>query len=63
MKVEIISDIACPWCYVNKTRFWRALSEFPFRGHWHRASTGFDQASSGTKDLQRYELVRSNKEE
>ncbi|MZQ84821.1 DsbA family oxidoreductase [Paenibacillus sp. 5J-6] len=29
MKVEIISDIACPWCYVAKTRFWRALREFP----------------------------------
>ncbi|MCC8438554.1 DsbA family oxidoreductase [Brevibacillus sp. M2.1A] len=29
MKVEIISDIACPWCYVAKTRFWQALSEFP----------------------------------
>lgn len=27
MKVEIISDIACPRCYVAKTRFWRALSE------------------------------------
>ncbi|NBD25034.1 DsbA family protein [Paenibacillus glycinis] len=29
MKVDIISDIACPWCYVAKTRFWRALREFP----------------------------------
>ncbi|CAG7649089.1 DsbA family oxidoreductase [Actinacidiphila bryophytorum] len=29
MKVEIYSDIACPWCYVGKTRFERALAAFP----------------------------------
>lgn len=29
VKVEIYSDIACPWCYVGKTRFERALSVFP----------------------------------
>jgi predicted DsbA family dithiol-disulfide isomerase len=28
MKVEIWSDIACPWCYVGKRRFERALREF-----------------------------------
>jgi predicted DsbA family dithiol-disulfide isomerase len=28
VKVEIFSDIACPWCYVGKKRFERALSEF-----------------------------------
>jgi len=29
MKVEIYSDIACPWCYVGKRRFERALSAYP----------------------------------
>lgn len=29
MKIEIWSDIACPWCYVGKRRFERALAEFP----------------------------------
>lgn len=29
MKVEIYSDIACPWCYVGETRFFRALAAFP----------------------------------
>lgn len=29
MKVEIWSDIACPWCYVGKARFERALAAFP----------------------------------
>jgi predicted DsbA family dithiol-disulfide isomerase len=29
MKVEIYSDIACPWCYIGKKRFERALASFP----------------------------------
>lgn len=29
MKVEIYSDVACPWCYVGKVRFERALAAFP----------------------------------
>lgn len=29
MKVEIYSDVVCPWCYVGKARFERALSAFP----------------------------------
>lgn len=29
MKVEIYSDVACPWCYVGKRRFERALAAFP----------------------------------
>lgn len=28
MKVEIWSDIACPWCYVGKRRFEQALDRF-----------------------------------
>jgi predicted DsbA family dithiol-disulfide isomerase len=31
MKVEIYSDIACPWCYIGKRRFERALAAFPRR--------------------------------
>lgn len=29
MKVEIYSDVACPWCYIGKRRFERALADFP----------------------------------
>ncbi|HEU5349344.1 MAG TPA: DsbA family oxidoreductase [Ktedonobacterales bacterium] len=29
MKVEIWSDVVCPWCYIGKRRFESALSEFP----------------------------------
>jgi predicted DsbA family dithiol-disulfide isomerase len=32
MKVEIYSDVACPWCYVGKERFERALAAFPQAG-------------------------------
>ncbi|MFI9823648.1 DsbA family oxidoreductase [Streptomyces sp. NPDC052013] len=32
MRVEIWSDIACPWCYVGKARFEKALRAFAHRG-------------------------------
>jgi predicted DsbA family dithiol-disulfide isomerase len=28
MKVDIYSDVACPWCYIGQARFERALAEF-----------------------------------
>ena len=31
MKIEIWSDVACPWCYIGKRRFESALAEFPHR--------------------------------
>ncbi|MEE2522565.1 DsbA family oxidoreductase [Pseudarthrobacter sp. J75] len=31
MKVEIWSDVACPWCFIGKRRFEAALAEFPHR--------------------------------
>ena len=38
MKVEIWSDVVCPWCYVGKRRFETALGQFEHRGdvdvHW-----------------------------
>ncbi|MFF7637412.1 DsbA family oxidoreductase [Kitasatospora sp. NPDC008050] len=32
MKVEIYSDIACPWCYIGKRRFDQALERFEGKG-------------------------------
>lgn len=29
MRVDIWSDIACPWCHLGKARFERALADFP----------------------------------
>jgi predicted DsbA family dithiol-disulfide isomerase len=31
MKIDIWSDIACPWCYIGKRRFESALAAFPHR--------------------------------
>ncbi|MEW6421548.1 MAG: DsbA family oxidoreductase [Deinococcota bacterium] len=31
LRVDIWSDIACPWCYIGKRRFERALADFPQR--------------------------------
>lgn len=31
MKVEIWSDIACPWCYIGRRRFEKALNQFEHR--------------------------------
>jgi predicted DsbA family dithiol-disulfide isomerase len=31
MQVEIWSDVVCPWCYLGKKRFERALSDFEHR--------------------------------
>ena len=31
MKVEIWSDVACPWCYIGKRRFEAATAEFEHR--------------------------------
>ena len=31
MRVDIWSDVICPWCYVGKARFERALSSFDHR--------------------------------
>jgi predicted DsbA family dithiol-disulfide isomerase len=33
VRVEVWSDIACPWCYLGKRRFTAALRAFPFRDH------------------------------
>jgi predicted DsbA family dithiol-disulfide isomerase len=32
MVVEVFSDIACPWCYIGKTRFERALARYEHAG-------------------------------
>src|SRR5690349_21573680 len=33
LKVDIWSDIACPWCYVGKRRLEAALKDFEHRDH------------------------------
>ncbi|MGB0430784.1 MAG: DsbA family oxidoreductase, partial [Bacteroidia bacterium] len=31
MKIEIWSDVVCPWCYIGKRRFETALKDFEFK--------------------------------
>ena len=33
MKVDIYSDVACPWCFIGQARFERALAEFAGTEH------------------------------
>src|SRR3954451_11407416 len=39
MRIDIWSDVVCPWCYVGKRRLEAALASFPARDtvevHWH----------------------------
>lgn len=39
MKIEIWSDIACPYCYIGKRKLEKALEQFPYRKNvelvWH----------------------------
>ncbi|MET9834244.1 DsbA family oxidoreductase [Streptomyces sp. NPDC006385] len=42
MRVEIWSDIACPWCYVGKARFEKALQDFPHRDQVEVAHRSFE---------------------
>ena len=39
MRIDIWSDVVCPWCYVGKRRLEAALASFPGRDqvevHWH----------------------------
>ena len=41
MKVDIWSDIVCPWCYLGKRRFEKALAAFDGRGEVHIAHRSF----------------------
>ena len=47
MKVEIWSDVVCPWCYIGKRRFERALAEFDGAAEvevqWHSFQLNPDQ--------------------
>jgi len=38
IKIDIVSDVACPWCYVGKRRLEKALSQWdgaPVTVEWH----------------------------
>ncbi|MFJ5917848.1 DsbA family oxidoreductase [Streptomyces ardesiacus] len=50
MRVEIWSDIACPWCYVGKARFEKALASFPHRDAVEVVHRSFELDPGRAKD-------------
>ncbi|WP_406728179.1 DsbA family oxidoreductase [Streptomyces sp. GD-15H] len=50
MRVEIWSDIACPWCYVGKARFEKALGGFPHRDDVEVVHRSFELDPGRAKD-------------
>ncbi|AZM62993.1 MULTISPECIES: DsbA family oxidoreductase [unclassified Streptomyces] len=50
MRVEIWSDIACPWCYVGKARFEKALASFPHRDQVEVVHRSFELDPGRAKD-------------
>ncbi|MFB8249380.1 DsbA family oxidoreductase [Streptomyces sp. NPDC055952] len=50
MRVEIWSDIACPWCYVGKARFEKALRAFPHRDDVEVVHRSFELDPGRAKD-------------
>ena len=61
MQIEIWSDIACPWCYVGKRRFERALDRFAHKDDvevlWR--SFELDPSAPATREESQTELLAS----
>jgi predicted DsbA family dithiol-disulfide isomerase len=58
MRVDIWSDVVCPWCYVGKARFEKALGEFEHRDevevvfHSFELDPGYPKDKRGETNLQ-----------
>lgn len=53
LRVEVWSDIACPWCYVGKRRLEAALAEFPHRDEVVVVWRAFELDPSAPKERDR----------
>src|ERR1700712_3967715 len=42
VRIDIWSDVVCPWCYIGKRRFERALADFPHAGDVDRVWPSFE---------------------
>jgi len=62
MKVEIWSDVMCPFCYIGKRHFEKALAAFPFAAEieveWKSFQLNPDYYNTDNEDLYTY-LARS----
>ena len=52
MRVDIWSDVVCPWCYVGKARFEKALDGFEHRDHVEVVYHAFELDPDHPKDTQ-----------
>ena len=60
MRIDVWSDLVCPWCYIGKRRLERALAEFPAREHVeiiHRSFQLNPSAPMGTTSRRRDYLM------
>jgi predicted DsbA family dithiol-disulfide isomerase len=57
MRVDIWSDVVCPWCYVGKARFEKALSGFPHRDEVEVVYRSFELDPDWPKDLRETALT------
>ncbi|MGW7461058.1 DsbA family oxidoreductase [Streptomyces sp. NPDC054797] len=51
MRVEIWSDIACPWCYIGKARFAKGLAGFAHRDEVEVVFRSFELDPHGAKGV------------
>ena len=50
MRIDVVSDTVCPWCFVGKRRLERAIAQRPeldFEIHWHPFQLNPDVAEAG----------------
>jgi predicted DsbA family dithiol-disulfide isomerase len=59
MRVEIWSDVVCPWCYIGKRRFESALASFKYRDQVEIVWKSFqlDPGAPRTSDLSLDEML------
>ncbi|MEI7661124.1 MAG: DsbA family oxidoreductase [Bacteroidota bacterium] len=61
MEIEIWSDVMCPFCYIGKRKFEKALAQFPFRDQleltWKSFQLAPDMKTDPAKNINQYLAV------
>jgi predicted DsbA family dithiol-disulfide isomerase len=55
LRIDVWSDVACPWCYVGKRRLEAALAQFPHRESTFVVWRAFELDPSAPRELDRSE--------
>ena len=50
MRIDVWSDVVCPWCYIGKRRLERALADLPFAGDVEVVYRSFELDPDAPKD-------------